>query len=90
MTYRIGVATITLPPDLESFASDAVADGRYRDPAEVVAAALRLSQRVERERDAFLRSREEAEAEADRDGWCCFDEVLAEADQTIAEKRNAA
>jgi hypothetical protein len=55
-----------------------------------VAAGVGLLQRVERERAAFVRSLEEAEAEADRDGWCSLDEVMADAEEIIAAKRRGA
>jgi antitoxin ParD1/3/4 len=84
------MSAITLPPDLERFADDIVAQGRFRDVAEVVAAAIGLLQRAEAERTAFIASLEAAEAEADRDGWHSLDDVLAEMDQIIAAKRDAA
>ncbi len=82
--------TVTLPPDLERFAADAIAAGRYRDLSEVVAAGVSLLRRAEAERAAFVRSLEEAESEADREGWHSLDDVMAEADQIIAAKRDAA
>lgn len=81
---------VTLPPELEHFASEAVAAGHYRDLAEVVAAGVSLLRRAERERASFLRSLEEAEAEADREGWHSLEDVMAEAEQIIAAKRNGA
>ena len=89
-SYIPGMKTVTLPPELERFAREAVAAGRYRDLAEVVAAGVSLLQRMESERAAFVRSLEEAEAEADRDGWHTLDEVMAEAEQIIATKRRGA
>ena len=82
--------TLTLPPELEHFATEAVAAGRYRDVAEVVAAGVRLLQQSEAEVAAFVRSLEEAEAEADRDGWISLDEMLAEMDQIIRETADRA
>ena len=38
---------VTLPPDLERFAGEAVAAGRYRDAAEVVRARMALLRRME-------------------------------------------
>jgi putative addiction module CopG family antidote len=81
---------VTLPLDLERFAAEAVAAGRYRDVADVVAAGVSLLQRQERARAEFIASLEEAEAEAERDGWHSLDDVLAEADRIIAAKRAAA
>jgi antitoxin ParD1/3/4 len=74
---------VTLPPELERFAAEAVAAGRYRNVAEVVAAGVSLLQRAEAERAAFIRSLEEAEAEAERDGWHSLEDVLAEVDRII-------
>ena len=87
-SYIPGMKTVTLPPELERFAREAVAAGRYRDLAEVVAAGVSLLQRMESERAAFVRSLEEAEA--DRDRWLTLDEVMAEAEQIIATKRRGA
>ena len=81
---------VTLPPELERFATEAVAAGRYRDVAEVVATGLSLLQRQEQARAEFVASLEAAEAESDREGWHSLDDVLAEADQIIAAKRDAA
>ncbi len=83
------MSTVTLPPDLERFASEAVAAGRYRDLSDVVAAGVSLLQRQEQARAQFIKSLEDAEAEAERDGWHSLDEVLAEADRIIAAKRDA-
>lgn len=81
---------VTLPPELERFAAEAIAAGRFRDRDELVAASIELLRQSEAERAAFMRSLEEAEAEADRDGWHSVDEVMAEADRIIAAKRSAA
>ncbi len=86
----IAMETVTLPPELERFAEQAVAAGRYRDVSDALAAGLRLLQRAEAERADFIASLVAAEAEADREGWHSLDDVLAEADQIIAAKRNAA
>jgi putative addiction module CopG family antidote len=82
--------SLTLPPELERFAADAVAAGRYRDVADVVAAGIGLLQRAETARVEFLASLREAEAEAARDGWVPLDDLLSEADAVIAAKRDAA
>lgn len=80
---------VTLPPELERFADEAVANGRYRDLDEVVAAGLSLLQRAEAERDAFIASLEEAQAEGERDGFFELDQVLAEVDAIIEEAARA-
>jgi len=80
---------VTLPPELEQFATEAVAAGRYRDLAEVIAAGLRLLKQAQAERDRFVQSLDEAYAEGERDGWHSLEDVLAEADVIIAAKRDA-
>jgi putative addiction module CopG family antidote len=79
---------VTLPPELEQFAEDAVAAGRFRDVSAVVAAGMRLLRRQEQARADFAAS--VGAAEAAGDGWHSLDEVLAEADQISAAKRDAA
>ena len=64
--------------------AEAVATGDYRDPTAVIAAGVRLLQEQRAARTAFMRSLEEAEAEADRDGWLSLDEVMAHANAVIA------
>ena len=81
---------VTLPPDLQRFAEEEVAAGRFRNLSEVAAAGVNLLRRAEAERAAFIASLEAAEAEANRDGWVSLDEMLAEMDAIIAEKRDAA
>ena len=81
---------VTLPPELEEFAAEAVASGRYRDREELVVAGVGLLQRQERARTSFVASLEAAEAESEREGWHGLEDVLAEADQIIAAKDNAA
>jgi putative addiction module CopG family antidote len=78
---------VTLPPDLARFATDAVAAGRFRDVAEVVAAGVSLLLRQEQARAAFIQSLEDAEAEAERDGWHSAEDVHAEMAALIDEAR---
>ena len=87
--YVHGMDSVTLPPDLEQFATEAVAAGRYRDVSEVVATGVDLVRRLEAERAAFVRMLEEAEAEADRQGWHSADDVNAEKAALIEEARRA-
>ena len=81
---------IVLPPELERFATEAVAAGRYRDVAAVVAAGVSLLQRAETEVTAFVQSLEDARAEAERDGWVSLEDVLADMDRIIAEEADRA
>jgi putative addiction module CopG family antidote len=80
---------VTLPPELELFAEEAVAAGRFPDVSAVVAAAVSLLQRAEAERAAFISSLEEAQAEAEREGWHELEDVLAEVDAIIDEEAHA-
>ena len=83
------MGTVTLPAELERFAAEAVASGRYRDVADVVAAGLNLLQRAEAARAEFNASLEEAEAEGERDGFRTIDEVHREISELIEEMDRA-
>jgi antitoxin ParD1/3/4 len=74
---------VHLTPELERFARECVAEGRYNNVSEVVRSALRLLQEVEEQRRHLLQQMQEAEAEADRDGTHTLEEVLAEMDRII-------
>ena len=75
--------TVDLTPELERFAKECVADGRYHDLGEVVRRGLRLLQEYEQQRVAFEASLREAEEEAARDGTFSIEEVMAEMDAVI-------
>lgn len=90
LPYVRGMDSVTLPPDLEQFATEAVAAGRYRDVREVVATGVGLVRRLEAERAAFVKTLEDAEAEADLAGWHSLEDVMAEADEIIASMRKTA
>ena len=81
---------VSLPPALEKFAHDCVADGRYANVSEVVRSALRLLQEYEEQRRQFAASIEEAQAEADREGTFTLEEVLAEMDAAIESAEKSA
>jgi antitoxin ParD1/3/4 len=78
---------VSLPPALEKFARDCVAEGRYSNVSEVVRSAMRLLQEYEGQRRQFAESIEEAQAEADRDGTFTIEEVAAEAREIIRSRR---
>ena len=80
---------IVLPPELERFAAEAVASGRYRNLDDVVAAGVSLLQQREAARAEFVASLEAAEAESERDGWHTIDDVHAEMAALIDEVRRA-
>jgi putative addiction module CopG family antidote len=81
---------VTLPPELERFATEAVASGRYRDISAVVAAGVSLLQRQEQARAELLASVLAAKEASDRDGYLTGDEVAERVRATIARKTNAA
>jgi putative addiction module CopG family antidote len=81
--------SVTLPPELERFATEAVAAGRYRDVSAVVAAGVSLLQRAEAARAEFNASLEEAEAESERLGFLTADEVHGEMSGIIDKARRA-
>ena len=80
---------VTLSPEQERFAAEAVASGRYRDVSEVVGAALDGLRQLERQRAELLASVIAAEQEGERDGFLMGDEVAARVRATIA-RRSAA
>ncbi|PVM89151.1 type II toxin-antitoxin system ParD family antitoxin [Caulobacter endophyticus] len=69
---------VTLKPDLEQFARDCVADGRYENVGDVVRAALTLLQEQEERRARLSDSLDQAMAEADREGCFTAAEIAAE------------
>ena len=77
--------SVTLPPDLERFAAEAVAAGRYRDVAEVVQAGVSLLQRSETEVAVFVASLDEAQAEGERDGFFAIEDVHREMTEMLDE-----
>ena len=81
---------IPLPPELQRFADDAVASGRYRDHAELIATSLRLLQNQEQARANLLASVLAAEQEAEREGCVSGDEMVARVRARLAEKHGAA
>jgi antitoxin ParD1/3/4 len=74
---------VSLPPALERFTRDCVAQGRYANVSEVVRTGLRLLQEYEEQRRQFEASLDEAMEEADREGTVTIEEVLAEMDEII-------
>jgi antitoxin ParD1/3/4 len=78
---------VHLTPELERFARKCVEEGRYNNVSEVVRSGLRLLQEAEERRQAFTAMLREAEEEGDREGTFTLDEVLAEADQIIADAK---
>ena len=81
---------VTLPPELERFATEAIAAGRYRDVSDVVAAGLSLLLRQEQARAELLASVIAARDEAERGGCATGDEMVARVRARLAEKYGAA
>ena len=61
--YDHAMDNVTLPAELERFAAEAVASGRYRDVSDVVAAGVSLLRRQEQARAELLASVLAAKAE---------------------------
>ena len=80
---------ITLPPDLEQFAAEAVARGQYRNTAEVIREGLNLVRRRDTARAEFIASLEAAQRDGERNGFHSLDDVLVELDDIIAEEESA-
>ena len=76
---------VHLTPELERFAREVVAEGRYNNVSEVVRQGLRMLQEAEERRRAFTKSLDDAVAEAERDGWISGEDALAEMDRLIDE-----
>jgi antitoxin ParD1/3/4 len=76
---------VALPAELEQFANQAVAQGRFQNVEEVVTAALRLLQRAETARAAFEASLDEAIAESEREGFLTIEESTADIDTLLDE-----
>src|SRR4051812_1919864 len=76
--YTIFMDAISLPSELERFAADAVATGRYTSVTDVVAAALSLLRQSDAELMSFIQSLVDAAAEGERDGFLSADEVHRE------------
>ena len=79
---------ITLPPDLEQYAEEAVASGRFRDLTEVVRAGINMLRRAETARAALLASVLAAEEEGDRDGYVTSDELLERVEARLGRASN--
>ena len=76
---------ITLTPDLERFAAEAVAAGRYRDMSEVVRAGLSLLKQAEADVADFVTTLDEARAEGERDGFLSAAQVERRVRAAIAK-----
>ena len=82
--YDVDMDAVTLPPELERFAAEAIAAGRYRDVADVVAAGVSLLRRQEQARAGLLASVLAARDEGDRTGYLSLEAVEQEMQAVIA------
>lgn len=73
--------TITLPQDLQELVEREVAEGRFPSADKLVEDAVRAQLE---ELTAFRKSLDDAEAEAERDGWLSLDDLRT----AIASRRN--
>jgi Arc/MetJ-type ribon-helix-helix transcriptional regulator len=73
--------SLILPKELDEWVRAEVAAGRARSAEDLTRDALEAHKR---RIEAFRTSLQEAEAEADRDGWLEGDAVLAEMDEMIS------
>jgi antitoxin ParD1/3/4 len=78
---------VHLTPELEQFAQDCVASGRFNNVSEVVRSGLRLLQEAAERRVAFVASLEAAVAEGERDGFLGADAVASEVQAAIKAAR---
>ena len=77
---------VELPPALEKFAQDSVAEGRYETVSEVLVSGLRALQAQEERKEAFAAMLAGVEAEIDRGEVFTLDEVMADIDAIIEAK----
>src|SRR5205807_4655120 len=76
---------VHLTPELERFARECVAEGRYNNVSEVVRDALRRLQEAEDRRRAFQKSLDDAVADAELNGYISAEDALAEIDAMLDE-----
>jgi antitoxin ParD1/3/4 len=80
---------VHLTPELERFAREVVAEGRYNNVSEVVRQGLRMLQDAEERRRAFTKTLDDAVARAEKEGYVELEDVLAEMDRVIDDVERA-
>jgi antitoxin ParD1/3/4 len=80
---------VSLTPELERFAREVVAEGRYNNVSEVVRDGLRLLQDAAERKKSFMRMVREVEADVEKNGSISIDEAMAEVDRIIEEAERA-
>ena len=78
---------VHLTPELEQFAQNCVSSGRYDTVSEVVRSALRLLQKAEQRRAAFVNSLESAVEDGRREGFLTVEEVERDVRSAIGHTR---
>jgi putative addiction module CopG family antidote len=76
---------LTLPPELERFAAETVAAGRYRDFSDVVAAGIGMLRRTEDARAKLLQSVQAAERKGELNGFLTIRSTATPAFSTEAK-----
>lgn len=74
---------VKLPPALEKFVQDNVAEGRFESASDVLSSGLRLLQDQQARKTAFMDMLAGIEAEVDRGDVVTHDEMMAELDAII-------
>jgi antitoxin ParD1/3/4 len=80
---------VHLTPELERFAREVVAEGRYNNVSEVVRQGLRMLQEAEERKRSFMAMLREVETRTEREGSVSAEDALAEMDRVIAELERA-
>jgi antitoxin ParD1/3/4 len=76
---------VSLTPELERFAREVVAEGRYNNVSEVVRDGLRLLQDAAERKKRFMRMIREVEADVEENGSVSLDDALRRMDRAIEE-----
>lgn len=76
---------VHLTPELERFAREVVAEGRYNNVSEVVRQGLRMLQEAEERKRRFMAMLSDVEARTEREGSISAEDALAEVDRVIEE-----
>src|ERR1700722_11700724 len=80
---------VHLTPELERFAREVVAEGRYNNVSEVVRQGLRMLQEAEERKQRFMAMLKVVEARTEREGSISAEDALAEMDRVIEELERA-
>jgi len=81
---------VHLTPELERFARECVAEGRYNNVSEVVRDALRMLQDAAERKRNFMKMVRAVQADVAKNGTVSIEEALVEVDRIIDEAERAA